>query len=236
MPVGDAGHATSLPFVVQTYKWFMCMVSTDDSTQSPLSDSMTPQLSEHCFIAVSHSGTPVGYQEEIANVQTYVSEPTNPSESKGVILYFSDVFGFTVLGLDYFFGEPIHECMNKPDFDRAAWIEKAFSNANTHTRPWADAVVKKYGPGLKYCAVGFCFGGPHVLNLAKNGGLIVCGAIAHPATPSEDLTEIDECTETRRKVEDKLVEQQKTYHFQIFSGVKHGFAVRCDLNVENERE
>lgn len=159
--------------------------------------------------------------------------------------------GFTVLGLDYFFGEPMHECMNRPGFDRLAWIEKAFSNANTHIRPWADAVVKKYGPGLKYCAVDFCFGGPHVLNLAKSGGLIVCGAIAHPATPSEDLTEIDECTvpmlfscaetdqtfprETRRKVEDRLVEQKKTYHFQIFSGVKHGFAVRRDPNVENER-
>jgi hypothetical protein len=26
--------------------------------------------------------------------------------------------GFTVLGLDYFFGEPIHECIDKPDFDR----------------------------------------------------------------------------------------------------------------------
>ncbi|KAG1736987.1 alpha/beta-hydrolase [Suillus lakei] len=229
---------------------------------------MTPQLSEHCFTAVAHSGTPVGRQEEIANVQTYVSEPTNPSESKGVILYFSDVFGpffinnqlimdyyashgFTVLGLDYFFGEPIHECMDRPGFDRPAWIEKAFGNANTHTRPWADAVVKKYGSGVKYCAVGFCFGGPYVFNLAKESGLIVCGAIAHPATPSEDLTEIDECTvpvlfscaetdnafpkETRRKVEDKLVEQKKMYHFQIFSGVSHGFAVRCDPNMENER-
>lgn len=38
-----------------------------------------------------------------------------------------------------------------------------------------------------------------------------------------------------RKVEDILVEQKKTYHFQIFSGVKHGFTVRYDLNAENER-
>jgi len=42
--------------------------------------------------------------------------------------------------------------------------------------------------------------------------------------------------ETRRKVEDKLVEQKKMYYFQIFGGVNHGFAVRCDPNVENERE
>ncbi|KAG1764971.1 hypothetical protein EV702DRAFT_1051191 [Suillus placidus] len=98
--------------------------------------------------------------------------PTHPTESKGVILYFSDIFGFTVLGLDYFFGEPIHECMDKPGFDRPAWIEKAFSNPNTHTRPWTDTVVKKYGSGVKYCAVDFCFGGPHVFNPAKEGCLI----------------------------------------------------------------
>ncbi|KAG1742676.1 dienelactone hydrolase [Suillus paluster] len=229
---------------------------------------MASQHSEHCFTAAAQSGTPVGRQEEIASVQTYVSEPKNPSESKAVILYFSDVFGpfiihnqltmdyyashgFTVLGLDYFFGEPMQDCMNKPDFDRAAWMEKAYSNAKTHTRPWVDAVVKKYGSDKKYCAVGFCFGGPPVFNLAKEDGLIVCGAIAHPAAPSEELTEIDECTvpilfscaetdrtfprETRRKVEDRLVEQKKTYYFQIFSGVNHGFAVRCDPNVENER-
>jgi dienelactone hydrolase len=44
---------------------------------------------------------------------------------------------------------------------------------------------------MKYC---FYFGAPHVFNLAKAGSLIVCGTIAHPATPSEDLTDIDECT------------------------------------------
>ncbi|KAG1804475.1 hypothetical protein EV424DRAFT_1351304 [Suillus variegatus] len=131
--------------------------------------------------------------------------------------------GFTVLDFDHFFGEPIHDCMDKPGFDRPMWIERAFSNTNTHTRPWADAVVKKYGSGMKYCAVGFCFGGPQVFNLAKEGSLIICDAIADPATLSEDLTEIDECTcpfpkETRRKVENRLVEQKKTCHFHISSG------------------
>ncbi|KAG2746756.1 hypothetical protein P692DRAFT_201791712, partial [Suillus brevipes Sb2] len=50
---------------------------------------VTPQLNKHYFTAVSHYGTSVGHQEKIANVQTYVSEPTNPSVSKGVILCFS---------------------------------------------------------------------------------------------------------------------------------------------------
>ncbi|KAG2106925.1 uncharacterized protein F5147DRAFT_698673 [Suillus discolor] len=99
---------------------------------------------------------------------------------------------FTVLNFYHFFGEPIHDCMDIPGFDRPAWIERAFSNADTHTRPWANAVVKKYGSGMKYCAVGtpacyclavvpylflgFCFGGPQVFDLAKEGSLIICGA------------------------------------------------------------
>lgn len=65
-----------------------------------------------------------------------------------------------------------------------------------------------------------------MFNIAKEGGLIVCGAIVHPAIPPEELTEINECTvpmlfscaetdhtfpkETRRYVEDRLVDQKKT--------------------------
>lgn len=139
-----------------------------------------------------------------------------------------------MLDFDNFFDEPIHDCMDRPGFDRPAWIERAFSNANTHTCPWADAVVKKYGSGIKYRAVGLCFGGPQVFKLAKEGSLIICDAIAHPATLSEDLMEINECAfpmffscaetnhtfpkETRRKVENRLAEHKKTYHFHIFSG------------------
>ncbi|KAG1786481.1 uncharacterized protein HD556DRAFT_1248274, partial [Suillus plorans] len=63
---------------------------------------------------------------------------------------FDPSIGFTVLDFDHFFGEPIHDCMNIPGFDRPAWIERAFSNANTHTRSWADAVVTKYGMATSF--------------------------------------------------------------------------------------
>ena len=41
--------------------------------------------------------------------------------------------------------------------------------------------------------------------------------------------------EARRRAEDILVRNKSSYFFQVFSGVKHGFAVRCDLNVPHER-
>ena len=41
--------------------------------------------------------------------------------------------------------------------------------------------------------------------------------------------------EARRRAEDILVRNKSTYFIQVFSGVAHGFAVRCDLNIPHER-
>ena len=41
--------------------------------------------------------------------------------------------------------------------------------------------------------------------------------------------------EARRRAEDILVRNKSRYYIQVFSGVSHGFAVRCDLNVPHER-
>ena len=50
------------------------------------------------------------------------------------------------------------------------------------------------------------------------------------------LAEIDHTfpLEFRRRAEDILIEVKNNYHFQIFAGVKHGFAIRGDPEVENE--
>lgn len=37
-------------------------------------------------------------------------------------------------------------------------------------------------------------------------------------------------TEARNKALDILKEAKKPYHLQVFSGVEHGFALRCDLS------
>ena len=42
-------------------------------------------------------------------------------------------------------------------------------------------------------------------------------------------------TEMRNKALDILREAKKPYHLQLFSGVEHGFALRCDLSKPYER-
>lgn len=42
-------------------------------------------------------------------------------------------------------------------------------------------------------------------------------------------------TEFRNKAIDMLIEDKKQYHLQLFQGVAHGFALRCDLSKPYER-
>ncbi|KAF5339943.1 hypothetical protein D9758_016765 [Tetrapyrgos nigripes] len=92
----------------------------------------------------------------------------------------------------------------------------------------------------KYCVVGYCFGGPHALGFA-NSDEFVAAAFAHPAFLNEDHFRTIKKTdhtfplESRRRAEDILVEVKAKYYVQVFSGVKHGFAVRGDPEVGDER-
>ncbi|KAF9559365.1 alpha/beta-hydrolase [Agrocybe pediades] len=219
-----------------------------------------------CVQGVKHVGTSVGKEITIAGVKTYLSEP--PASATGptkVVLYFADIYGpfydnakllqdyfashgFNVLGLDYFFGDPIHLHTNEEGFDRGAWIEKVRGLAKEHTPAWVKAVREKYGPDAKYSAVGYCFGGPFALEIATTDD-VVAAAFAHPAFLNEDhfrnikkplllsCAETDHTfpAESRRRAEDILAEVKATYHVQIFSGVSHGFGTRGDPEVENSR-
>ena len=46
-----------------------------------------------CCRGVQHFGEPKGKIEKIAGVETYVAEPPQGQESKGVILFYADVWG-----------------------------------------------------------------------------------------------------------------------------------------------
>ncbi|KAI6135934.1 Alpha/Beta hydrolase protein [Pisolithus sp. B1] len=234
---------------------------------------MTDTLTDHCFVTVQHAGTPAGRRIDIdvggVPVPTYFAEPRNSSldcPPRKIILYFPDVFGafypnsqllqdyfatqgFTVLGIDYFFGDSYALHVNDPNFDRPTWREKSIDQAKTFTPGWVEAVKQKYGiEGVKYFAVGYCFGAPYVFDQGETG-LLAAAAVAHPTALTLDsvlkskapvlfsCAEIDDAfkPDLRRSVEDALSAKKATYYFQIFSGVSHGFATRADPSVENQR-
>ncbi|KAH7921534.1 alpha/beta-hydrolase [Leucogyrophana mollusca] len=215
-----------------------------------------------CWTGVKHSGTPVGQVEEIGGLNTYVSEP--PAPTKNVILFLADVYGpffinnkllqdyfascgFLVLGPDYFFGDSVPN--NVPDDERNAWIAAARAPAIAAFPKWVEAVKARYGTaGTKYCAVGYCFGASFTIELAATD-VVEAAALAHPANLEESHFEnlkkplLLSCpeydftfpTESRRRAEDIMVARKCRYYFQVFSGVKHGFAVRGNPDVPHER-
>ncbi|KAF9042324.1 Alpha/Beta hydrolase protein [Panaeolus papilionaceus] len=232
------------------------------STESPV---LAGPPGDCCVRGVKHTGEPVGSKKTIAGVETYVSNPPSSSGTKKVVLFFADVFGpfyvnaqllqdyfasrgFHVVGLDYFFGDPIHHHNDDPDFDRAAWMTKVRGLAKEATPRWVSAIREIYGADAKYSAVGYCFGGPFALEAATTDD-IAAAAFAHPAFLNEDhfknikkplllsCAEVDHTfpAESRRRAEDILAEVKATYHVQLFSGVSHGFATRGDPEVENSR-
>ncbi|KAI5120824.1 hypothetical protein M0805_003220 [Coniferiporia weirii] len=185
--------------------------------------------------------------------------------AKGVILFYADVYGpmfinnkliqdffaeqgFIVVGIDYFLGDPVYIHDGENGFDRSAWLEKSKIQARKCEPDWLKAIQEKYGQEISYAAVGYCFGAPFVCEAAAAGKLIA-GAIAHPAFLDEShfrnlnaplllsCAEIDHTfpLEFRRRAEDILIENKNNYHFQVFADVKHGFAVRGDPKIENER-
>ncbi|KAJ7666992.1 Alpha/Beta hydrolase protein [Mycena polygramma] len=188
-----------------------------------------------CFTGFKHFGDAVGKTVTIADVLTYISEP--PADL--VQDYFAS-HGFLVLGLDYMRGDP-WDAHPDEGFDRDTWIAMARVRAQEVTPKWLEAVRQQYGTNSKYCAVGYCFGGPFVMNLAGTDD-IVAAAFAHPGFLTEDQFKnlkkplFLSCAESdftfpvefRRRAEDILVEVKAQYQIQVFSGVKHGFAVRGD--------
>ncbi|KAJ6568955.1 Alpha/Beta hydrolase protein [Mycena capillaripes] len=221
-----------------------------------------------CITGVKHSGDPVGKTVTIADVPTYVSEPalsaTTPDGTKRVVLFFSDVYGpfyinnqllqdyfasqgFFVLGIDYFLGDPVYK-HTEEGFSFEAWFPPARAKAVEVTPKWIEEVRKQYGSDAKYCAVGYCFGGPFVMDLAGTDD-IVAAAFAHPGLLTEDQFKnlkqplLMSCAESdftfsnefRRRAEDILAEIKAQYQIQIFSRVQHGFAVRGDMENPDAR-
>ncbi|KAK4150001.1 hypothetical protein C8A00DRAFT_46497 [Chaetomidium leptoderma] len=217
-----------------------------------------------CLKGTIHKGEARGVWETTADVETYISTPPDGKANGNVLLYFPDVWGmfpngllvmdafadagYTVLGLDYFRGDPVwkhrknrHD-QTDPDFDYEAWKRKHTAFADVAVPKWVSAVVSRYrkdNAKTKFACVGYCFGAPYVCNeLAKE--TVAVGAFAHPAFLKEhhfrninrplflSCAEIDHTFDvaSRRRALDILQQGNKVYHYQLFSGVEHGFALR----------
>jgi dienelactone hydrolase len=169
--------------------------------------------------------------------------------------------GYLTLGLDYFNGDPV--TLHREDgkwtdesqtFEE--WIAKYQKVAEGYVPQWVEAVKAQFGKeGTKYACVGYCFGAPYVLEALTPGPngeppLCAAGAFAHPAFLTEKHfaevknplflscaeTDFTFGTEMRNRAVDLLREGGKSYQVQLFSGVSHGFALRCDLENGYERE
>ncbi|KAJ2912017.1 hypothetical protein MD484_g8400, partial [Candolleomyces efflorescens] len=228
------------------------------------SPSLAGPLTKNCTQGWKHSGTATGKNVTIAGVSTYLAEPTHRSGTKKVILFYSDVFGsffinnqllqdyfasqgYYVLGLDYFFGDPIGLHVDQdlipfdPNFDLPAWLAKSRRQAAEAVPGWNEGVRKRYGKNAKYTAVGYCFGALYSMQIGATDD-VVAAAFAHPGDLTEahfaNLTkpllmscaEIDQTfpTPSRNRAVDVLTENNKTYHYQVFSGTQHGFATRSN--------
>ncbi|PKS12495.1 hypothetical protein jhhlp_000702 [Lomentospora prolificans] len=163
--------------------------------------------------------------------------------------------GFLTLGLDYFRGDPVWKHRknrldkSNPDFDYEAWKRKHTAFADEAVPKWVSAVVDRYKGGkTKFVCVGYCFGAPYVCNELAND-IVTAGAFAHPAFLKEhhfknvrkplflSCSEIDHTFDgpSRRKALDILQAEKATYHYQLFSGVEHGFALRGNPDNPYER-
>jgi hypothetical protein len=53
--------------------------------------------------------------------------------------------GFTVVGIDYFFGDPIYLHTEEPGWDRLAWRSKSVEQAKASLPKWVDGVKEMFG-------------------------------------------------------------------------------------------
>ncbi|XMA18160.1 hypothetical protein WAI453_010951 [Rhynchosporium graminicola] len=162
--------------------------------------------------------------------------------------------GYYTLMPDLFNGDPLS--LNRAaDFDFMAWLTKGTGGNNPHTYEAVDPIVEK---SLKFLqdkgyknigAVGYCFGAKYVARFMASGKGISVGFVAHPSFVEEDelrsitgpfsiaAAEKDQIfhTEKRHRSEEILAETKQPYQINLYSGVVHGFSVRCDLSKKIEK-
>ncbi|KAJ7133121.1 dienelactone hydrolase [Mycena epipterygia] len=219
-----------------------------------------------CIKGVTHEGTPEGKMEIIGGIQCYVATPAIDYPKDKVILFITDVFGITLPNSqlladdfarngfktvlpDYLRGDPVPPDALSPggNFDLAKWL---VTHGAVDSRPPLDNVIAalKADGVASIGAVGFCFGGRWVFDLAFEN-VISAAATAHPsqikvpvdlekyAAVSKAPLLLNTCTvdaqfphEAQAKADEIFAGFEPGYRREYFEGCTHGFAIRGDLS------
>ncbi|KAJ5733865.1 Dienelactone hydrolase [Penicillium malachiteum] len=218
-----------------------------------------------CATGFKHEGTPVGELKTIDGVNTYIGTPKGNQKTDTAVLFLSDIFGLfnnnkllvdefanngylTVLPDLFRGGQLTTDDMESGRVNIGEWL-KDYQPPNVD--PIVAQTIKYMRETLgvkKIAAVGYCFGARYVTRFLK-GGQINVGYHAHPTgTTHEDLAaiegplsisaaEIDQAfsPQLRHESEITLAKTGQAWQINLFSGVKHGFAVRADLSDPNQK-
>ncbi|EGG09426.1 uncharacterized protein MELLADRAFT_52005 [Melampsora larici-populina 98AG31] len=203
------------------------------------------------------SGKALRKFETINKVKVYSFTPSDAHPHK-TILVLSDVFGVELKNIqlitnqlakrvgvsayliDYLNGDPVPEAALKGNFLLPGWL---VNHGPEQTRALLNKVMEALNPKrfTDFAAVGYCFGGKYVFNLAQENALKV-GATSHPSL-LENPKDIEKLLESShldshfpiefQKLTDKILGDGKYkpgYKHNYYAGVVHGFGSRADLD------
>jgi len=218
-----------------------------------------------CFTGFRHESTAAGETRSIGDVRTYFAYPEGGKTPGKAVVVLSDVFGifinsqlladdFAANGYlavlpDLFDGDQ----MDPGDFDAgkvdiSAWLPRHGSDV---VDAKVDAVIKHLREDLgvtKIAGAGYCFGGKYVARFLRDGRLDT-GYAAHPSLLSDgELAAIEKpffisaaendymfTADLRHKAEGILARTGQPWQLNLFGGVSHGYAIRADLSVRQNK-
>lgn len=215
-----------------------------------------------CTEGVKHDGEPSGTLIKLDHVDAYIATPSSKQHPRTAILFIPDVIsiwqnsklivdqyaanGYYTIMPDIFRGDAL--ALNRPaDFDFAAWRSK---HQVKDVEPVVDAAIKylREKGFEKIGSVGICFGAKYTVRYLAGRGVDV-GFVAHPSFVDEEelaaikgplaiaAAETDEIFPAGKRHQSEVIlkETKQPYQINLYSGVVHGFSVRCDVNIKLQK-